>query len=234
LQKATELSEKYGYVDVIPLVCPQDFRLNLARLSVACATLSCSFSDDMQELVVKDEHVEYMSLFIQLVYDSPACDLAAMSGSHKQKNTLDGEFDKVKGVIQARIDRDSSSGNPDIRIRKPFLQMLLMIESIEFLQKRDFTDQLGVSHRWAGDRLTALLANNLIERRRHGYTRTRKFMIFMREWRQDSSVAKMLNDVYTAICESEAIDDLGESVDEYTNSSIQIGSSYSDPTELML
>ena len=35
LSLATKMSEIYGYTPDIPLVHPQDFRLNLARLSVA-------------------------------------------------------------------------------------------------------------------------------------------------------------------------------------------------------
>jgi hypothetical protein len=196
LKEAIRLSEMFGYVDSIPIVSPQDFRLNLARLSTSFAILSCSFTDDIQGVVVKKEHVETVSALLEVIYTSSACDLAQLSDIYKTKTTIGDDYDIIKSYFESKISRDRSNGDPVTRKKLPFVQFILSLEGNEYINKRDLCDQLSVGSGWVSDKITGFRAYNLVEQTRFGYRRTKKFNIFMKMWKRESGVKSMLNSVY--------------------------------------
>lgn len=201
LSEAIKLSEKFGYVDKIPLVSPQDFRLNLARLTTAYAVLSCSITDDFQSVIVKSEHVETMSALVEVIYGSSACDLGQLSDINKSKTVIDEDYSIIKAYFESNIAKDRGSGDPLIRRKLPFVQLVLALESSEYLNKREICDQIGVPSSWLSDKLTGLRAYNLIEVAKYGYKRTRKFNMMLKNWRKEPGVSSMLNSVYKVAAE---------------------------------
>lgn len=194
LDSATDLVRMFGYADDIPLVSPQDFRNNLARLSTAFAILDGSFTEDYTGVVIKSEHVEKMSKFIDTVYSSSNCNLKHYSkNSQKKKTLVDYEtivetFDEVIKSDKASTDRRWSEG-------QHFLQMLVLLQQQQFIRKADLADQLGVGKQWVQQRTSYLQMYDLIEMDRSGYRTTRKFNLFMRKWQEDPEIEEMFDGV---------------------------------------
>jgi len=199
LNEATRLSGIFGYVDLIPLVCPQDFRLKLARLSVAYSILSCNFTDDFQSVTVEPDHVRTMAALIEVIYSSNSCDLNQLSDLHKSKSTLGDSYLEIKAYFESRVVKDRSSGDPVIRERMPFIQLVLSLMSTEYLNKKDLCDSIGVGSSWISERITGLRAHDLLEQTRYGFRRTKKFNLFIKQWRKESGVSSMLSSVFKMI-----------------------------------
>ena len=95
LEVAMAMSRKYS--SLIPLVEPSDQRNKIARLSVAVACRLFSTTDG-HNVIVKPEHVEFVSDFLQSQYDAPALDYYNYSRLNKREfhedeyNALYDEF----------------------------------------------------------------------------------------------------------------------------------------------
>ena len=64
-------------------------KYKLARLAIACAALTCSFNNDFSLLMVKKEHVEYLSKLLESEYHSAGLDIISEK-AHNGK--IDGEM----------------------------------------------------------------------------------------------------------------------------------------------
>lgn len=213
LRYATELSKVYGHADEVPLVNPQDFRENLARLSNAYAVLDRSFSEDLESVIIKSKHVSAMAKFVDIIYASPACNLKQKSKHSKAKNTLE-DFEKIKENFENAIERAKHSPSSGYSGSNHFCQMLLLLEQLNAIRKSDLADQLGVSPKWVRSRTAILQGFRLIEMGRYGYKKTKKFNLFMQRWREDEGIEEMLDNVYSDICKNAMDDDDSE---EYFN-----------------
>lgn len=210
LDSATEISEIFGHADDIPLVSPQDFRNNLARLSTAYAILDRNFTSDLESVIIEPRHVKAMSTLVEVIYSSAACNLRQRSKQSKRKNTLE-DYDKIKDNFELIIDNARNSPNPYYRDSYHFIQLLLLLQQLEFIRKRDLKEQLGVSLTWVQKRIATLQAYNLLEVSKSGYRTTRKFNLFMQIWQEEEGVEKLLDTVHSRIGETAGlIDDTNE------------------------
>jgi hypothetical protein len=89
LREALKLSNKYGQPDDLPIVYPQDFRKNFARMCVALAVASLSSEDDFQSIIVKEGHVMAMSEFLDQIYSAENCRLDRYSKQYKAEHKID-------------------------------------------------------------------------------------------------------------------------------------------------
>jgi len=198
LKKSSEMSAIYGQADEIPLINPQDFRNNLARVSTSFAILSGSFTDDYEGVIVTADHVRKVAKFFDVVYSSPACNLkqhSKNSGKKKQLRDFDailGTFNKVINLAKESVDRRWSEG-------QHFLQMVKMLQQQQYIRKRDLMEQLGVGMQWVQKHIAILAMHNLVEAHRGGYKITRKFNLFIQRWSQDKEVEAVLDDIETKI-----------------------------------
>jgi hypothetical protein len=194
LEKAIDLSLIFGNADDIPLVNPQDFRNNLARLSTAFAILSGSFSDDYESVVVKKNHVMSMAKFIDICYSSSSCNLRQYSKNCGKKKSLK-DYENIVETF-TKITKHASN-SPDRRWSegKHFLQMILLLQQQQYIRKRDLSEQLGVSPNWVQKHVSILQMYSLIELSGGGYRTTPKFNKFMRQWQDDPEVDQMLEQV---------------------------------------
>lgn len=190
LELATRLSQEFAGVDEVPLVNPQDFRLKLARLSTSFAVLSRSFSQDLESLIVKPEHVELVANFIDKVYSMPSCNLRHRSKKSRAKDSMD-DFDRIRTTFETVITQSSVSRQGDY-----FIRMLLFMHTMHGFRKRDLADQLNVHLMWVSKRITILQGYNLLEvAKSGGYKVTRKFNLFMQKWLQNPEIEKLFCEV---------------------------------------
>jgi hypothetical protein len=201
LAKATELSGIFGYAESIPLVNPQDFRENLARITVAYSILDRNFTPDVNCVMVEARHVMAASNLIQMIYSSPSCNLSHVSKISRLKVDL-SDFDKIRDNFEAAIKQASYSPSLSYRNANHFCQMLLLMESMEFTKKRDLVEQLGVSQRWLQSRVAILIGYHMIQLGPQGYSRTRKFNLFMLRWREDEKISQMLDNLHARLGET--------------------------------
>lgn len=192
LYRATELSGIYGYADLVPLVSPQDFRENLARLSTAYAVLCRNYDEQCENLIVEVKHVDSVCGLINMIYSSPACDLKSYSSVARLSNTLD-DYEEIKTRMQQIIKMEANHVNPEISIKKLFLQLVLMIEQLELVRRRDIQEQLGVTNNYVNNKIIILRNFNLVKLDRFGVRKTRKFNLFMRAWRREDGIEEMLS-----------------------------------------
>jgi hypothetical protein len=195
LETATLLSKDFGDADQVPLVNPQDFRVKLARLSTAFAILSRSFSDDLERLIVKPEHVQTIANFIDRIYSMPACNLKHRSRQAKSKNSME-DFDSIQKAFEGVIIQASSSTNVNYRQGDYFVRMLLFLHTMHKFRKRDLAEQLSVNINWVSKRVTILQGYNMIDVAQHGgYKTTKKFNLFMQRWLQNPEIAQIFEQV---------------------------------------
>jgi predicted transcriptional regulator len=194
LTQAIAMAHIYGAADDIPLVNPQDFRNNLARVSTALAILAGSFTEDYTGVVVKPGHVKVMAKFLDSLYSSRACNLRQHSKNSSKKKTL-RDFDGVLETINKTIEH--AKRQPDERWAKGqhFQQMLLLMQNQQYIRKRDLAEQLGVTVGWVQKSISILSMHSLVETHKGGYKITRKFNLFLQKWQEDPEVEKMLDQV---------------------------------------
>lgn len=193
LKSATELSKTFGHVDEIPLVNPQDFRNNLARLSAAYAVLARSFDIDMEVLLIKPEHVVKMEGLITMLYNSPSCKLGKRSIKAKSKNQLD-DYGFVENEIE-EMGKYERTANKSGCYTNSFYQLLMLFEDRSMMSKRDIQDVLGRGFNWVTQKISRLQALNLVEiSHRSVFKTTRRFNIFMHKWQEKQGVYEMLEE----------------------------------------
>lgn len=192
LEMATILSKEYGDADQVPLVNPQDFRIKLARMSVAFAILERNFTEDLESVTVTEKHVEEVARLVNTIYSETACSLRFKSKQARAKNHLD-DFEKIKTGFEQAISQAKLSNNPLYRDGNYFLRFIILLQSMGTSRKRDLAEQMNVNPNWVAKRLAILQSYNMLEVVRFGYKITRKFNLFMRQWTADPEIQKMFD-----------------------------------------
>lgn len=222
LKSATELSKTFGHVDEIPLINPQDFRNNLARLSAAYAVLARSFDESKEELIIKAEHVLKMEGLITMLYNSPSCKLGKRSIKAKSKNQLD-DYQFVEREIDDMVKEERVNNKSGVSTNT-FCQLLSMLEDRPMMSKRDICDVLGKGFNWVTRKISRLQALNLLEiSHRSTFKTTRRFNLFMHKWQEKPGVSEMLE---------EARQNLGKDVKGYEHQGVRSPDEFFDDLEV--
>lgn len=187
LHKAIEMSEVYGQADDVPLVNPQDFRNNLARLSTAFAILNGGFSEDYTTVNIQPEHVEKMAHFLDLIYSSTACNLKQHAKNSARRKTLQkcgdlDEYDQIEKAVMNQITTSRSSPESRIRENDFFLQIIWLLQQQSQIRLQDIAQQVGCNLRLVQRNMAILLSHDLVEFKHSTYKTTRKFNLFMHRW----------------------------------------------------
>lgn len=91
LRIATEQGERYRYATEIPLVEPNEQRVKLARLAVSAAALFFSSSEDGHQVVVRPEHVEFASQFLETLYSKPSMSFLEYADHQRSRYAISRE-----------------------------------------------------------------------------------------------------------------------------------------------
>lgn len=191
LDCATAVSKEYGDTEEVPLALPQDFRLKLARMSVAYAILERSFSEDLESVIVTKKHVQDVARLINTIYSETACSLRYKSKQARARNHLD-DYEAIKKGFEQAISQAKLSNNPQYRDGNYFLRFIILLQSMGTARKRDLAEQMNVNPNWVSKRLAILQSFNMLEVVRYGYKTTSKFNLFMRKWTSDPEIEKLI------------------------------------------
>lgn len=178
LDNAEEISREFGNAVDIPLVAPSDFRFNLARISVAFASMLMS-TDDFKTLIVKEEHVRKAINFIRLIYRHQSCALDKYSENVKIKTHL-LDYDRVEKVFlkkAAYAATHSSSGG-----EHSFVKIIYQFKINTVLRRDDLKDFVGCGLDAVKKTISLLKTFHLIKSDKNGYRKQPKFVKFLREF----------------------------------------------------
>jgi hypothetical protein len=165
LQRASDLSTKYSAS--IPLVEPADMRLKLARLSVSCAC-RCFSADEKGRVIIKPEHVEFVSRFLCRCYDSATMSYNTYSERADQESIFsDGELEASLAELR-KLPEWKRTVDILERIDSPF-------------RLYELGQQLGLEEYEAKDIIKFLSGHRMIKNLPVGYRKQPKLNAFLRE-----------------------------------------------------
>jgi hypothetical protein len=171
LKLATELGDKYGYAQDIPLMEPSDLRKKLARMAIALAAMVHSTDDTHEKVIVLTEHVDYVADFIQVVYDNKNARLDVYSAKSKEETELtDEEREEVTKELEKLDFGDSTPVSHEI---------IELFRKNDILKPVEIIDMLGHDRGQVNGRLAILTKHSMIRRTREGLRKLPKFIEFL-------------------------------------------------------
>lgn len=195
LEQATKLSRIFGDADKVPLVSPNDFRENLARLATAYAILDRSFTEDLEHVTVRPDHVQTVAGLVDLLYSSPDCNLREMSKAAGKVNRLIDPV-AIEKFIERMMNEDSASTNTYISATYPTVRLILTLQTVGSVSIQDAPSTLGVQQEWVRKRCLQLQSIDMVSPgMKNTFATTRKFNLFMTKWRENPSIDEMLDNV---------------------------------------
>lgn len=179
LQQASSMSERYGYCTDVPLVAPSDFRKNLVRLSVACAVIDMSTDPGFNTIIVRKEHVIFMSEFLDSIYLHESCMLDKYSELKKCESFVTPrEFDEFKAQMKSMMDKEIAS------LTQRFI--LLFMTNTNAMRSDELTEQLGCGLEALKTRLRLLKRFGLIKSGKKGFYNMPKFNKFIKRLHEEN------------------------------------------------
>jgi len=163
LDVAMALSKKYS--SLIPLVEPSDQRNKIARLSVAVACRLFSTTDG-HNVIVKPEHVKFVSEFLQSQYDSPALDYYNYSRLNKRE-FHDDEFEIVYNEFNTYTDTSLVADT---------------LTKDGYFKKQTLEDLVGYERETINRLLKFFHKHNLIKAVKNGYKLTAAGTSFLKKY----------------------------------------------------
>lgn len=159
LNKSIELGNKFS--SKIPLVEPADQRIKLARLATALACTLYSTSDG-HDVIVTEEHVNYIVKYLNEVYCSDALRYDKFStedfeNSDSSDSTLQVLRKKFLGLV--------------ITEREP-IEVITSLYQLPYLDRRSLEDATGLDSDELREVMHFIIANMLVEKAGQGYRRT--------------------------------------------------------------
>lgn len=159
-----ELSMMMGkkYTSLIPLVEPAEFRIKLARLSVACAARVFSTTDG-ENLVVRAEHTKFVYDFLNTIYEAHSLNYAAYSKARILEQQLKHE-DEVAIIVKTK---------------GPTLVEGLL--SNQYFRLQDFEDLFDLDKKELKGIVSQLVRNRAIKHIGTAYVKTPAFINLLRK-----------------------------------------------------
>ena len=162
LKFAIEMSEKYS--DVIPLVQGSVQRIKIAKMAVAVACRLFSTEDGIN-VIVREEHVEFVVFFMYELYDSTYFGYRDYSSNRKTEQQI-----TETNVVQKAI---SELDDPGKFITKLLGTNMMLLD--------DLADFSGLSLGETKDLKQILVANNCIIRRKNLFIKTSEFIKLLKQ-----------------------------------------------------
>ncbi|HBH13837.1 MAG TPA: hypothetical protein DDX29_12125 [Clostridiales bacterium] len=157
LKSAIDMSNKYS--DAIPLVQGSVQRIKIAKLAVALACRLFSTEDGINVIVHK-EHVQFITYYLQQIYDSPYFGYLDFSNNKRDESKI-SDIDGIEKEIRLLDDSER------------FVNKMLATNTILY---DDLVDFSGKSRDYVKDLKSKLVAGNCITRRKTFYIKTPEFI----------------------------------------------------------
>lgn len=171
LKRADELAEKYGYAQDIPLMEPSDLRKKLARMAIALASMVHSTDETHEKVIVHPVHVDYVTDFLNVVYDNPNARLDIYSAKSKEESELTAE--EREQVVKTLEDLDFGDNVPVSE------EILELFRKNDILKPAEIIDMLGFERAQVNGRLAILTKHSMIKRTRDGLRKLPKFIEYL-------------------------------------------------------
>jgi len=181
LEKAKDLSEKYGYATKIPLVTLSDTRNKLARIAAALAVLNVSSNTDFSRLIVKPEHVYAAIFFLEELYGAENCQLDERSFIERSESQL-SEYDEIEKEFLKKKDDGKHAGS-----NKPcyFTLIIATLRKKEIIRRDTLAEVVCCKPDTLSPTVSLLKKYSLLDSTRDGYKKTPKMNKFLRRFLQD-------------------------------------------------
>lgn len=174
LGEASRLSRIYGSAEDVPLVSPADMRNKLARLCVALAALLHSTDETGERIIVTSEHVRFIGLYLDSVYQAKNCRYHTYAGYAAKKANLDEaerqDITEELNSLELTLDKSAPKVSEEI---------LMLYRQHDVLTATEIADLLDVDRRTVAKRLKTLQRHALITKTRNGYHKTPKFVEYL-------------------------------------------------------
>jgi hypothetical protein len=165
-------------VSDIPLAST-DVHEKVARLSVALAALLHSTDKSHEKVIVKPEHVQYITRRLHDVYGHRNCQLDKYAASLSERESLtDVEYTKIVDDINEKIRSETYKG-----ATTNVLRALLMSD---FIKQGELGDKFGYGSKAIRERVEILAKRNMLSLTSKGYKKTRKAVIFLKRYFDDT------------------------------------------------
>jgi len=198
LEKATELSDKFGHALDIPLVVPGDFANKLARISAAFAALSVSTDENFEQILVKIEHVDFAAALYDDIYSGEAFGLKEYSEIYRRKTQL-LDYPEIKKALEAEKEREfHHSENSPSEVKSLTERILYALKMHDIIRRKELADETGSSEKTISRKLGVLKSFNLIEIGSQGYIKRPKFIKFLRKLARDKNTILDVDKPYSA------------------------------------
>lgn len=161
LDQATLLENKFKF-DEYPLIT-NDQKYKLAKLASSLACLTCSFDDNLTKIIVKKEHIEYVSNLIEREYSNAGLnDLSSQSKFNEID--LDYVYNLTRGIERKiNVDKDQA------------LEIIDWITKQQKINRDDIQEEFTLSRdKQAQPLLTYLKNEKIIKMARNHYSIAKK------------------------------------------------------------
>lgn len=185
----------YKYDQTIPLVIPNSQRIKLAKMAAAAACISFNYVD--QKILVDKNHVNFVSNYLNNIYDKPICAYDEYSRLEKMRKNLRDEKE-IKKIIKN-----------DIKIIEQLLDVEKMNQTdlMEIFELDDRSETRKV--------INTLIKGKALKRISSGYEKTRAFSDFLRAHKNGDPNDEDQNQIESEDEINEEIDKLlGDGLDE--------------------
>ncbi len=165
LRQATKLSEKY----VAPLVEGAEQRIKVARLAVACAARVYSASPDGQRILVRPEHVEFVTDYLDQIYSKPSMSFDRYSEAKLQDRSIADEKE-----VQQRFDGFADDVRRSIGDAPSFTAL-------------DIADFTSLTRDGSIELCSFLVRKRCIKKGKFGYYKLPAFIQFLRHFKRNNA-----------------------------------------------
>jgi len=188
LKQATKLSEKFGHALDIPLAVPGDFANKLARLSTAYAVLCISSDKELEKVIVKPEHAQFVASLLDYIYSGEAFGLKEYAEIYRKKIQLE-DYEEIKKALELAKKYEKHSedaGNPSF-VKSRVEKLLYAFKMHDEIRRKELADEIDLEENAVAKKLSLLKKFNLIDSGPRGYFKKPKFIKFLRRLARDEN-----------------------------------------------
>lgn len=158
MARSMEMIAKFGKPDDITLVYVSDFRLKLARISLAWAVLALSSSDGFKTVEVQKEHVDLSVALLTNLYAHPDCGLDKYSEQWARSHSIE-DYELIRDDFKAKIVVPDAA---EVGEHSRFARYVGLLRSGVYARRNEISRMLHFDFKWVEEATNYLLDHNLV------------------------------------------------------------------------